>query len=193
MVADDLGRQLLDHYEKFMADTPHSLHRQTGTKLSLPACQDVAQEAFLNVARRLEAGELDEGVNLPAYLATAAKNLARSRLRTERRLELAGVLQTLLPEQRQGEAPVGDLDGDLDALEDLVWPAIEAMPVTQRRQVVRLQSLGLTDIEIAAALGMRADRVHHERHKAVVDLRRALGDFIRDRHRSRTRSVEKGG
>lgn len=48
------------------------------------------------------------------------------------------------------------------------------------------QSKGLKNIEIAAALGVPADRVHRERYKAVVDLRRALGEFIRDQHRNKT-------
>ncbi|MFF4583775.1 hypothetical protein ACFY15_36320 [Streptomyces sp. NPDC001373] len=73
--------------------------------------------------------------------------------------------------------------GDVDPLQDLVLPAIEALPPSKRRQVVRLQSQGLDDIEIAAALGIRADRLHRERHNAVVELRGALGAFIRDGHR----------
>ncbi|MFM9373336.1 RNA polymerase sigma factor [Streptomyces sp. Da 82-17] len=183
-----LGQQLVDAYAQFMATMPHTLRRGTNRRLSLHACQDVAQEAFLSVARRFRAGELDEDVNVRAYLTRAALNLAKTRLRTERRLELAGDdLQAYLPEQRCGEAESGPYDAD--ALVDLVWPAIEAMPHSQRRQVVQLQSRGLTDIEIAAVLGMRADQVYRERHKAVVDLRRALVEFIRDRHRNANRGT----
>lgn len=188
-VASSLGQELLDYYETFMARTPTSLHRWTNKSLSLQACQDVAQEAFLNVSHRFQAGELDESVNVPAYLRTAAWNLARDRLRTERRLELAEDVSQAVPEPRHGEGAVDDVD----PLEDLVWPAIEAMPVSQRRQVVHLQSCGLTDVEIAAALGIRADRVHRERHKAVVELRCALVTFIRNRHRNRTHVEKDGG
>ncbi|MDG4860020.1 sigma-70 family RNA polymerase sigma factor [Streptomyces sp. T-3] len=185
-----LGQQLLDYYETFMTTMPRSLFRGTGRSLSLHACQDIAQEAFLSVARRVRAGELDEGANVQAYLATAARNLARDHLRAERRLELVGDdLQALVPQQRHVDASVADVD----ALEDLVWPAIEAMPLSQRRQVVGLQSRGMTDLEIATVLGMRADQVYRDRHKAVVELRRALADFIRGRHRSNTQCVKKDG
>ncbi|MFC7307076.1 RNA polymerase sigma factor [Streptomyces monticola] len=187
VVDGSLGQQLLDYYATFMAQMPGTLRRKTGGTLSLHACEDVAQEAFLRTARRLQSGQLDEDVNVPAYLATAAVNLVRTRLRAERRLELTGELQALLPEQRRGDAPVDDTD----ALEDLVWSAIEAMPPSRRRQVVQLQSRGHTDLEIAAILGMRADQVYRERYKAVVDLRRALRDFIRDQHQNKTRCLKK--
>ncbi|MFG2097202.1 RNA polymerase sigma factor [Streptomyces sp. NPDC048612] len=174
-----VGKELLDHYVTYMTRMPLVLHRRSDKKLSLEACKDIAQEAFLNVARRLQSGELDEGVNIAAYLTTAAKNLASSRMRAKRRLELADEVLEPLPELADEKS------GD-DALEELVWPAIEAMSVSARKQVVRLQSQGLSDIEIAAALGIPAGRVHRERHKAVVELRRALGEFIRDRHRNKT-------
>ncbi|MCX4826016.1 sigma-70 family RNA polymerase sigma factor [Streptomyces sp. NBC_01142] len=183
----NVGQELVDCYEAFMAHEPPSLRRRTDKKLSLHACQDVAQEAFLSVARRFQAGDLEECVNVRAYLKTAAWNLARDRLRGERRLELAeDVLRSSAPEQR-----LDSVANEVDLLEDLVLPAIEAMPGSMRRQVVRLQSHGLTDIEIAAALGVRADRVHRERHKAVVELRTVLVKFIRDQHRNRTRCLKK--
>ncbi|MFG2639551.1 RNA polymerase sigma factor [Streptomyces sp. NPDC048370] len=180
-----VGQRLYDHYTVFMGREPLFLRRRTDEKLSLQACQDVAQEAFLRVARKAAKGELDEKVNVPAYLRTAAWNLARDRLRSEGRLELAGDgLTVSLPEQRQAV-------GEFDPLEDLVLPAIDAMPQSRRRQVVRLQSQGLSDVQIAASLGMRTDRLHRERHKAVAELRDALGAFIRDEHRRTTRCLKK--
>ncbi|MGW9080692.1 RNA polymerase sigma factor [Streptomyces kronopolitis] len=168
-----------DHYATFMTRMPLYLRRRSEKRLSLEACQDIAQEAFLNVARRIQSGELDEGVNIAAYLTTAAKNLACSQMRARRHLELADdVLEAV--SEADDEEP-----GD-DTLEDLVWPAIEAMPLSVRKQVVYWQSQGLNDIEISAALGIPAARVHRERHKAVVDLRRALVKFIRNQHRYKT-------
>ncbi|MEV6399212.1 sigma-70 family RNA polymerase sigma factor [Streptomyces sp. NPDC051907] len=170
-----------------MATAPASLRRRTDGRLSLHACQDVAQEAFLKVARRLQSGGLDEDVNVQAYLTTAVWNLARDRLRAERRLELA---EDVVPARGPDDAVQADA---VDPMEELVWPAIEAMPGSQRQQVVRLQSLGLTDVEIAASLGISADRVHRERHKAVVELRHALVKFVRNRHRNKTRRLKKDG
>ncbi|MFJ9472521.1 RNA polymerase sigma factor [Streptomyces caniferus] len=183
-VVSGVGTKLEDYYPTYMARMPLILRRRSEKSLSLEACQDIAQEAFLNVARRIQSGELDDGVNIEAYLTTAAKNLACSRMRARRHLELADeVLESAL--ELADEEP-----GD-DALEELVWPAIEAMSVSTRKQVVYWQSQGLTDIEIVAALGIPADRVHRERHKAVVELRRALGEFIRDQHRNKTRKKDR--
>ncbi|MEU4269891.1 sigma-70 family RNA polymerase sigma factor [Streptomyces sp. NPDC026092] len=180
-----VGQRLYDHYTVFMSREPLFLRRRSDEKLSLQACQDVAQEAFLRVARKAAKGELDEKVNVPAYLRAAAWNLAKDRLRSEGRLELAGdALTVALPEQRQAV-------GEFDPLRDLVLPAIDAMPQSRRRQVVRLQSQGLSDVQIAASLGMRTDRLHKERHKAVTELRDALGAFIRDEHRRTTRCLKK--
>lgn len=190
-VDDGLGQRLYDHYPAFMDREPRLLRRKSDDKLSLQACQDVAQEAFLRVSRKAAKGELDEKVNVQAYLRAAAWNLARDRLRSEGKLELAGdslkvSLPSLpsLPEQRQ-------VVGEFDPLEDLVRPAIEAMPPSLRRQIVRLQSQGLSDVQIAASLGMRTDRLHRERHKAVRELRDALDVFIRDEHRKTTRCLKK--
>ncbi|MFE6741868.1 RNA polymerase sigma factor [Streptomyces tubercidicus] len=175
----DVGKKLEDYYPTHMTKMPLFLRRRSEKRLSLEACQDIAQEAFLNVARRIQSGELDEEVNIVAYLTTAAKNLAYSQMRARRHLELADeVLETV---SEQAEEEPGD-----DALEELVWPAIEAMSLSTRKRVVYWQSQGLKDIEIAAALGIPADRVHRERHKAVVELRWALGEFIRDQHRNKT-------
>ncbi|MEU7114606.1 sigma factor [Streptomyces sp. NPDC046182] len=179
------GQRLYDHYAVFIGREPHALRRRSDEKLSLQACQDIAQEAFLRVARKAARGELDETVNVPAYLRTAAWNLARDRLKAEGRLELAGDgLTASMPEQRPAV-------GEFDPLEDLVRPAIDAMPPSRRRQVVRLQSQGLSDGEIAASLGMRTDRLHRERYKAVLELRDALVAFIRDEHRKTTRCLKK--
>ncbi|MFI0220066.1 RNA polymerase sigma factor [Streptomyces lydicus] len=178
-VVSGVGKKLEDYYATYMTKMPLFLRQRSEKRLSLEACHDIAQEAFLNVARRVQSGELDEEVNVAAYLTTATKNLASSRIRARRHLELADeVSETAL--ELADEEP-----GD-DVLEKLVWPAIEAMSVSTRKQVVYWQSKGLKDIEIAAALGIPADRVHRERHKAVVDLRRALGEFIRDQHRNKT-------
>lgn len=137
------------------------------------------------MARKAARGELDETVDIPAYLRAAAWNLARDRLRADGRLEPAGDGLASMPEQRQAV-------GGFDPLQDLVRPAIDAMPPSRRRQVVRLQSQGLSDGEIAASLGMRTDRLHRERYKAVLELRGALVAFIRDEHRKKaTRCVKK--
>ncbi|MEV7617534.1 sigma-70 family RNA polymerase sigma factor [Streptomyces sp. NPDC089799] len=179
-----LAERLDVEARSFMEREPLVLRAKTGGKLSLPACQDAVAQAVCNVTARLRDGLLDESVNLPAYLRKTAWNLAVDQLTADARVELAGdeveSAATLAPPPEQVAV------GDVDPLQDLVLPAIDALPPSQRRQVVRLQSQGLNDIEIAAALGIRADRLHRERHNAVVELRGALRAFIRDGHRKAT-------
>ncbi|MEU8543099.1 sigma-70 family RNA polymerase sigma factor [Streptomyces sp. NPDC048717] len=162
------------------------LHRKMGNQLSFHACQDIAHEAFLRVTRRAIRGQLGPDVNLPAYLRTASRNLAVDALRAQARftpLEETGLVAAV-PGQRQAA-------DDLDPLEELVVPAIDAMPRTRERKVVQLQSQGLDDTEISRVLGIGADRVYRDRYKALIALRRALRKHIRAGHRKKTtRRVE---
>ncbi|WP_107052987.1 hypothetical protein [Streptomyces sp. NRRL S-337] len=65
-------------------------------------------------------------------------------------------------------------------LDELVFPAIETMPESLRRQVVDLQSQGLSDRQIADVLGTSAHQLHNLRNKAIVELRHRLAGHIRD-------------
>ncbi|MCT9092499.1 sigma-70 family RNA polymerase sigma factor [Streptomyces sp. ASQP_92] len=177
--ASGLGRQLQDLYDLFMDREPPVLRRLSNRQLSLEACRDCVDEAFMRVLSKAARGDLDEGVKLAAYVRRTARNLALDSLRADRRLDLMNGADleaslSVLPEAEE-----------VDVLNDLVIPAIEAMPVSERRHVAHLQSQGLTDIEIAAALGVGAARVHRERYNAVLDLRRALAEFIRHRHQKK--------
>ncbi len=176
----DLGRQLLDLYDQFMDREPPRLRKLSNRQLSLEACRDCVDEAFMRVLSKAALGDLDEGVKLAAYVRRTARNLALDNLRADRRLDLMNGADleaslSVLPEAAT----------EVDVLNDLVIPAIEAMPVSERRHVAHLQSQGLTDMEIAAALGVGAARVHRERYNAVLDLRRALAEFIRHRHQKK--------
>ncbi|WP_327389011.1 RNA polymerase sigma factor [Streptomyces sp. NBC_01207] len=189
MVAEvSLGQRLLDYYETFMAVEPLILHRHTGGDLSMEACHDAAGQAYLNVATKVAAGELKASVKLPAYLHTAARNLAIDELRIQKRVRPAGTASTLPTGAVPGQRQPAHEDSPLS---DLVKPAINAMAPGQRRQVVHLQSLGLTDVEICAAMGIRTDRLYRERYNAVTELRETLATHIRDGHQKKTRHEKK--
>ncbi|MGW6862456.1 RNA polymerase sigma factor [Streptomyces xanthophaeus] len=184
-----LAQRLAREAKSFLEYEPLVLRGKTGGKLSVHACQDVIGQTFANVAARVRDGLLDDGVNLAAYLRKAAWNLALDQLTAQARVELAGDQVEVIASAGAVSEQVAA--GDVDPMNDLVLPAIEAMSAGRRRQVVRLQSQGLDDVEIAAALGIRADRLHKERHNAVVELRDALRAFIRDGHRKSTRRLKK--
>ncbi|MFD7978785.1 RNA polymerase sigma factor [Streptomyces sp. NPDC059071] len=184
-VERDLSQRLVDCYETFMATEPLILRKKTNRRLSEQACQDVAQEAFMKVARKVASGQLAPGVKLPGYLRRASRNLAIDTLRAQARLDpLDETDLVAVPGQRQPA-------DDFDPLEELVVPAIDAMPLSRRRKVVQLQSQGLDDAQISEVLGIGADRLHRDRYDAVSELRGELGKYIRDGHRNKTRRVKK--
>lgn len=179
----DLGQRLLDYYDTFMAKEPRFLRSTWNGQLSEQACEDVAQEAFMRVARKVAAGQLEPGVKIGAYLRTTSWNLAIDALRAQQRTDLVdGTALVVGPSQRCE---------DFDPLRDLVQPAIDAMPLSRRRQVVQLQSQGLDDAQISEALGIGRDRLHRDRSAAVSELRSKLGNFVRNGHRKQTRRAKK--
>lgn len=188
VLGGDVAQRLLDCYPAFIEAEPYALLRAFPA-LSLASCQDIAQEAFLRVGTKAAAGGLTPGTNVRAYLRRAARNLAVDRYREQQR-DLRMVLRggdalDAVP-QRQTLS-----DEDRGVLQELVIPAIEGMPESLRRQVVALQSRGLSDGQIAAALGIPVPRLHNLRSKAIVHLRRDLAGHIRNGHRKKTQHVEK--
>ncbi|MFJ8871315.1 RNA polymerase sigma factor [Streptomyces sp. NPDC102473] len=171
-----------------MATEPLILRKKSNRELSEATCQDIAQEAFERVREKIVSGALDGEVNLPAYLRRTSRNLAIDVGRAHKRFPVLfdTDLVASVPLQRQAAE-------DVDPLEELVVPAIDAMPRTRRRKVVQLQSQGLEDPEIAKALGIATDRLHRDRYAAVSELRNELGRHIRDGHRKQTRRVKKDG
>ncbi|MBT2439969.1 sigma-70 family RNA polymerase sigma factor [Streptomyces sp. ISL-36] len=172
-----------------MAAEPRILRRKTNRRLSYQACQDVAHEAYLRVARKVMNGELGPEVQLAGYLRRASRNLAIDTLRAQARLDPlddTGLVVAVPGQRRPAD--------DFDPLEELVVPTIDAMPLSRPRKVVQLQSQGLNDKQISKVLGIGTDRVHRDRYTALIELRGRLGGFIRDGHRKKTtRRVEKEG
>ncbi|BDM74809.1 hypothetical protein HEK616_82960 (plasmid) [Streptomyces nigrescens] len=188
MTLHDVGQRLLDYYPVFMETEPRWLHR-TFSGLSLAACQDLAQEAYLAVGHKAAEGELATETNVRAYLRRAARNLAvdwcRAQQRGRRRLVLMDGEALEAVAERWALADAGQA-----VLEELVIPAIEEMPGSLRRQVVDLQSQGLSDMEIATVLGISIYRLSNLRNKAITDLRVSLAGHIREASQEATARQE---
>jgi len=84
----DLGKRLLEYYDTFMAKETRFLRNTWNGKLSEQACEDVAQEAFMRVARKVAAAQLEPGVKIGAYLRTTSWNLSLDTLRAQKRTDL---------------------------------------------------------------------------------------------------------
>lgn len=181
--AVDLGKRLLDYYDTFIAEELPFLRNRCKGKLSEQACQDVAQEAFMRVSRKVAAEELGPDVKIGACLRTASWNLALDALRAQKRTVPMDDLARVAAPDPRGE--------EVDPLTEWVQPAIESMPPSRRRMVVQLQSRGLDDKQIAKALDIAPARLHRDRYAAVSELRGELRAFIRDHHSKKTRRAKK--
>ncbi|MFJ9615110.1 RNA polymerase sigma factor [Streptomyces noursei] len=178
IVDGEVAQRLLEYYPDFMDRQPYALRREFGS-LSLAACQDIAQEAFLRVGSKATRGGLAPETNVQAYLQRAARNLAFDRFRTE----LLRKKLVLLANDGLDSVPEQPVVGADRVLQDLVKPAIEDMPESMQQKVVDLQSRGLSDAHIARALGISAHQLHRMRNKAVSQLRGKLAGHIRAGHR----------
>ncbi|MEV0375104.1 RNA polymerase sigma factor [Streptomyces sp. NPDC050636] len=188
-VGGGVAQRLLECYPAFVETEPYWL-QQALPGLSLASCQDIAQEAYLRVGLKVAAGRLAPETKVMAYLRRTARNLAVDWCREQQRrggrpVVMGSDALDAVPEPR------ALADEDRVVLQELVIPAIEEMPESRRRQVVDLQSRGLSDVEIAAALGIPAHRLHNLRNKAVAHLRRNLSGHIRDGHRKKQQHGKK--
>jgi RNA polymerase sigma factor (sigma-70 family) len=179
----DLGQRLLDYYDTFIEREKRCLRNMWHGTLSEQACEDVAQEAFMRVAQKIATAQLEPGVKLGAYLRTTSYNLAVDTLRAQKRTDLRDSTAIVAAPNPRNE--------DVDPMKELVRPAIEAMPLSRRRTVVQLQSQGLNDAQISAALVITPDRIHRDRYAAVSELRSELGKYIRDGHRKKAPRTKK--
>ncbi|QGV76914.1 RNA polymerase sigma factor [Streptomyces ficellus] len=181
----NLGQRLLEVYPAYIERAPEALRRTFG--MSLVQGQDVAQEAFLRVARACLAGRAAPRKHLMAYLLGAAHNLAVSTFRRERVVIVADSVLTQLQDHRMPPPAA-----DLRVLHEVVVPAIEEMAPGSRKRIVELQAKGLEDREIAEALGISLENLRVQRHNAIVELRRRLRRHCRTQRRKNTAVHGKG-
>lgn len=147
----DLDTLFRDHYP--------GAARLAGLLLGdFPAGEEVAQEAF---ARLLQPGRAIE--DPPAYLRATVVNLARSRLR-----------RAVLARRHARELP-RDAPGPEEATEALaariaLRHALRRLPARQREAVVLRYYAGLTEAEVARAMGVSlgAAKTHLHRARAAL-------------------------
>ncbi|WP_406738535.1 sigma-70 family RNA polymerase sigma factor [Streptomyces sp. NBC_00853] len=135
--------------------------------------EDVVSEAFLYANRHWDRiGDLE---NLRAYLNRAATNRAIDILRRQRRVHVAedDTLAHLV------DQPQDDRNADSE-VRAAVRQAIANMTPGRGRQVITLQEAGLSDVEIAAILGITANQLYVQRSRAIKILKRRLASYIRN-------------
>jgi RNA polymerase sigma-70 factor (sigma-E family) len=128
--------------------------------------EDLAQEAFVRVVRRLTG--LRNADSFRWYLRRTVVNLANSHLR-RRRVERAELTRLV-----SHAAMAGVSTPDL-AVKQAVRAAIGQFPARQRAVVVLRYYEDLTDQQIASVLGCPVGSVKSSLHRAAAVLRRHLG------------------
>lgn len=130
------------------------------------AAQDVTQEAFLVVMRKLRAHETVR--NPVAYVRGVAANIARSRLR--RRMAELRALTRL----RSRPTPEMELPADSASF----WAAVRGLPARQAVVAALFYADDLSVADIAACLGIAEGTVkaHLSRARASLSARLGLAD-----------------
>lgn len=146
------------HYQRLVRLAMAVLAEDTAT------AEDLAQEAF---ARLLTARSVsDPG----AYLSATVVNLARSKIRRAaigRRKRRAGA----------EHAPPADSGAERIGLRSQVLAALAQLPARQREAVALRYYQGLTDQQVAEAMGISPGSVKTHLHRAVSALAHDLEAF----------------
>lgn len=126
------------------------------------AANDVVHDAFLALYRRWAT------VAHPGpYLNRSVLNACRDRARRHRRWQ---AVASRLAAGSTAEAGPDGTAGD----NEILWDVIAALPFNQRAVVVLRFYEGLTEAEIATALGCRPGSVGPWLHRALTTMRKAL-------------------
>jgi len=162
-----LRRMFVDEYEE--------LRRRLARRLgSSDAVGDALQDTFLQLARE---GEGPENIRDPRrYLFRMAMNVAKSRIRTERRrlniLE-AQQLETALeiPDEQPGPAEVAEIASDMR----LLHRVLDEMPPRRRDMVLAVLVEGATHRELAGRYDLSMRMIQIEMKKATGQIAERFG------------------
>lgn len=130
--------------------------------------QDITQEAFLVVLRKLGGGGID---NPAAYVRGVAANMARSVVR-RRLAELRALAR--VGSQVAPASPVGGMPEDSEQF----WAAVRSLPARQAVVAALFYADDLSVAEIAACLGMAEGTVkaHLSRARSALATRLGVSD-----------------
>ena len=169
--AAEVGQEALVY-----ADSLHNLARYlTGNAAE---AEDLVQETYARALRA--AAQFTPGTNLKAWLFRILRNTFLSAYRRQRHNPVVGGLDTVTP----ADEPVNDnwfqRDIDLDRLRSVVRDEIEAAVMRlskEVRMVLLLDLEGLTEGEVADAVGCAVGTVKSRLARARVALRHQLRDY----------------
>jgi RNA polymerase sigma-70 factor (sigma-E family) len=135
----------------------------------LPLAEDIVQDAFVKLARRL--AHIRDPDAFPAYLRRTVVNLANSRFRRER-------VERAYLQREKGMAHPDALEEDLDEREDL-WVALQQLTARQRAALVLRFYEDLPERQAAKLLRCRPGTVKSLVSRALAALQLHLAEGAR--------------
>lgn len=176
----DGKRSFREIYERFQPGVLRFLSRLVGQE----EAEDVAQEVFLRVDRGLE-GFRGES-SLGTWIYTIARNAALDRLRSQpasldRARQLRAHGSDEVPEDIMSQIP--DEQSSLERyligkeMSECIRGRVDTLPESYRRVLVLSELAGMTNAEIASALGVSEGAVKIRLHRARAMLREVLGTY----------------
>jgi RNA polymerase sigma-70 factor (sigma-E family) len=171
VVVPALRTELIDLHALYTTHWRHLVRLAVLLVDDVASAEDVVQDAFVALHRR--SGSLREPDAALAYLRASVVNLSRSVLR--RRHVARKHLRVAEPE---ATAPA-DHDVLLRDEHRAALAAVRALPRHQREVLVLRYWSGLSEREIAAALGISAGAVKSAASRGLAALQRVLGAELR--------------
>jgi RNA polymerase sigma factor (sigma-70 family) len=134
--------------------------------------EDIAQEAFARLLRCY--GSLRDADAALGYVRATVCNLTRNRRRHLR------VVRLRTPAERQVDMESSEQAALLREEQRAVIAALAALPARRREAIVLRYWLGLSEAEIAAAMGIAAGTVKSQVSRGLAALGRTLGTALEE-------------
>ena len=149
--------------------------------------EEVVQDAFWTVVQKIDTfrGESAFGSWFYRIVAKAAYQRLRHRPGRRSKISLDEVLP-LFHENGQHAAPIADWSPSVDdpsrqtELRMALTTAIDGLPLDYRTALILRDVEGLSNVEVAAALGITVANAKSRTHRARLFLRKRLGSFMSD-------------
>jgi len=149
--------------------------------------EEVVQDAFWAVVRKIDTFRGESAFGSWFYRIVANTAYEKLRHRPGRRNEIS--LDEVLPrflESGQHAAPIGDWSPSLDdpsrqtELRMALIRAIDELPLDYRTALILHDVEGLSNVEVAASLGITVANAKSRAHRARLFLRKRLGNLMSD-------------
>ncbi len=159
---------IVRRYQALVCAVTYSATGDVGTS------EELAQETFLRAWRNLR--QLDDPGKFRAWLCRIARNLAHTSLRASRKGAAYPLERARLP----AAGPEPDEAALAKEREEIVWAAVERVPLQYREPLVLFYRSQRSVSEVAAALGLSEDTVRQRLHRGRQLIKAEVSSLVAD-------------